>query len=314
MHAVKKLKSILRYLPAIFLLLLFFCNPPPKDADGNSKPELSSRPDSTVNESDSAGIFPPRRKSFNIEGDTVWNDSLQKYFTSDEIVILKQAHAEYENISRESDLAIFYNSTIHGVCEIITKQLAINEPAEGNPFPDEKWRWLFEYMPCLTVELLCMDCSYVSVIDTRKLLELAKTTPEPEDDLFFELVVMVHPKVLTKLQWLEYTSGLYTVSGCDLCEASTLGDGRRTQILSKIIAAAPSRKWFDYEMDELLESIIRINRSDYLYSKEKVLAEIADMLESPLLNQEQKSQINEEIVQLTKDADFGCADLNRECW
>jgi hypothetical protein len=306
-------------------LFLSFCSP-----KSEKKAQENSSTSGTQNAGDSAQVAVlakieskneplssrPVLKAFDVSADTLWDDSLKKYFPTDQIARIKLAKAEYEHISSAVELVSFYRFTIPEICEVFGVQVRELTPSDmGDISPKTTWAWFTSYFPLVYGDVLCFDCVFSPMNEIVPLIKLAARTPEPEDDLFFDLAIAAYGGSGYAC-WDPFfqAQGWVATNECDICEASLLGDGKRMILIEKLKNAGPAHSLFAGEIDRISEKIFAIYQPHYLYSKEKVLAEIETILSSPLLTPAEKNQIREQVKDIETKSQFNCSSHSSCQW
>jgi hypothetical protein len=288
---------------------------------------------------DDAKVATERREAILPAENAAWEDSLKKYFEPEQIVKIKQARKQFDEIKTAADLAAFYFVTLDTVKTMVNEQISF---AQYTMMPrrseyeyenmlgiDERWSWFHDYFPSIKCALLCGLCPYHAHTDLLPLMEKAKHTPEKEDDLFFELAMVTYRSENSKgvvYDGLgEYGEGLngsgdslgqwgVTLS-CDRCMASTLGGGYYYRIVQSVEKAASARKLFGVAIDRYLTFTLSVIYNLHFYHpKVKVLSEIDKILASPVLKQEQKKQLraDRERINTETEIKFGCGTIKCE--
>lgn len=257
----------------------------------------------------------PPDEVYDAEADTLFDEQLSKFFSEEQILKLKQSLAAFHDISDASSLAAYYIHTIPQVCEIINKQIAEHTPTmSGDNSPEATWSWLLDYYPGIYLSVDCGECEYSAKNEISPLIELAKKTEGDEDDVFLDLAATVYGgTIYNRTGLISNSGGWYTLEGCHFCNASTLGDGKRIEIIRKLETASSSRRLFESEMDQFLTAVLQVKDDRYLYSKQKVLTEIDQVLASKILSDKQRIELTNERDNVSNYSEFDCGKEGNKC-
>jgi hypothetical protein len=227
--------------------------------------------------------------------DPVYEDSLSKYFTPDQIVILKKAKIQFDNIKSVADMAAYYPSTLITVSDIVNTQIREITPTEtsGDDSPDASWKWFGEYYPGFYGSVDCSECEYDIKTTFDVLAGKAKETPGLEDDMFLDLCDVVYGGGYSLTGSITNSEGWYQLVGCDFCAASMLGNGKRLEILGRIQEAAAAKAYFGAEMDRFQEAATSESFDKFFLMKKDIISELNAMLKSKILTPEQKTSLDE---------------------
>jgi hypothetical protein len=255
---------------------------------------------------------------------TVWDDSLKKYFTPAQVVKIKQASSEFRQIKTAADLAKFYQVALDTVRNIVDKRIMLLDPMEysGDNRPDVHWKWFNSYFPVLKGAVLCSECDYSAHINVVPLMEKAKQTAEKEDDLFFDLALATYAYgIKAPIEVYDGKGGpgdnqgeWETNIGCDVCFANMLGSGYYSMIIQKLDAAASARSLFGKVMDHYLDfTVTNVISDHYYHDKAKVLNEADQLLKSTSLSKEQREKLTQARGKINagEGIQFGCG--SEEC-
>lgn len=246
--------------------------------------------------------------------DPTWDDSLKKYFTQVQIVRIKLAKEQFQKIATAQDLARFYRITLPALATIMDAQINVITPTEssGDDSPAPHWAWFPNYFPVLSSDVLCSECSYGPMIELKPIQAKAAATPGREDDLFFDLANIVYSGRYQANSSIYNADGWFVLVNCDLCAASTLGSGKRVDMLNAIERASPARAIFGQEIDRILDAVLMVHDDHYYYDQATTLAELDKMLASPLLTAEQKTKLQDYRKEIIAKSSFGCSAGNCE--
>lgn len=234
------------------------------------------------------------------EVDPVFEDSLKKYFTPEQIITLRKAKKQFDNIKTAEDMAAYYPCTLRAVTDIVNTQISVMTPTEtsGDNSPDPSWRWFSDYYPGFSGSVECSECSYDMKISHEPLLEKAAQTSGNEDDIFFDLAETVYEGPYSIDASIFNSTGWYELVGCDFCDASLLGSNKRYTVLVKIERGAAARKYFGYEMDKFQEAATMAGEDHFYDTKQHVIDEINLMLKVNILTPEEKTGLNDLIQKI----------------
>jgi len=246
--------------------------------------------------------------------DPEWDDSLKKYFTPVQVVRIKLAKEQFQKIATVSDLARFYRITLPAVATIMETQINAITPTEssGDNSPAPHWAWFPQYFAVLSSDVLCSECSYSPMVELKPIQAKAAATPGKEDDLFFDLANIVYSGRYEAHSSIYNADGWSVLVDCDLCAASTLGSGKRVDMLNAIERAASAHVIFGQEMDAILNAVLMVHDNYYYYDKETVLVELDKMLASRILTAEQKTTLQNYRKEIIAKSFFNCSAGNCE--
>jgi len=229
------------------------------------------------------------------DADPVFEDSLSKYFTPDQIVILKKAREQFNGIKTVQQMANYYPSTLLVVTEIVNKQIGEITPTEtsGDDSPDASWKWFGDYYPGFYGSVDCSECEYDIKTTFGPLKEKAQQTPGNEDDMFFDLCEVAYGGSSSLIASISNSEGWYQLVGCDFCAASLLGNGKRLEILGRLEEASGARQYFGELMDDFQEAATSESYDKFFGMKKDILNELNTMLTSKILTAEQKARLTE---------------------
>jgi hypothetical protein len=229
------------------------------------------------------------------DNDPVYEDSLSKYFTPEQIIILKKAKKQFKYIKTVQQMADYYPSTLVTVTEIVNKQIHEITPTEysGDDSPDTSWKWFGDYYPGFFGSVDCSECDYDLKTTFEPLLGKAKETEALEDDMFLELAGVVYGGSASLTSSITNSQGWYELVGCDFCAASLLGNGKRLEIVGRIEQAASARPYFGKQMDEFQEAATSESFDKFFGIKKDILYELNMMLKNKILTPEQKTRLDD---------------------
>lgn len=259
---------------------------------------------------------------FEPDYDPTYDDSLKKYFTEEQTIIIKKAITEHESIRTAPELARFYMVTLPRIAEIVNKQIGVSHPDlySGDDSPSAQWGWFEQYFPWITFGVLCSECSYEAITGFGDLPALAGQTEEQEDDLFFDLAQYVYKGSYDgRGTDLAGEGGWYSLQGCHFCNTSMVGSGQYKGVLDRLEKAAPAQALFGSVMDIYRGFALDVKYDHYSKSKTDVLSEIKQMLKCKItadertalkatLDQLSSSAPGAQFDCATKDCDFGDAE------
>lgn len=256
-----------------------------------------------------------------------WSDSLRKYFTPKQVDMLNRAVAEFKTIQTAKDLANFYQVTLRdSVQPMVEHQFQMGcKHADYGSFADDDWDWIGEFFPTLGTRAACkelengMECVHHAPLSMIPLRELASKTPEKTDDVFFDAVIAVYTgsqpgadlELMEIFDETEDYEPTQTV-GCETCVVSMLGDGHRSEIVTKLATAASARKMFSVAVTEDIHYLFQDLKEDHYYSdKQAVLKELDDIIatgkESKLLTARELTSLEETRSWIDqKEGGFDC--------
>lgn len=295
-----------------FFLALACCTAPkPADPSAENTDSLQARADTVTSQAEVVTQEPEPDEPFVPEPDLTWDDSLNKYFTEEQIFTVKKAQVEYESIQTASELAHFYMITLPDVADIVNKQIGVSDPDvySGDNSPGAHWNWFADYFPCIAFDVLCSECSFEAITTFGSLPALAGKTPEPEDDLFFELAQYVYEDYDGRGRDMAGQGGWYKLEGCHFCSASQVGSGQYKGVLERLEKAAPAQALFGKVMDTYRSSALTLGDEFYSLPKAAVLTEIKQVLKCRLTAEEEK-EVKDLLARLSKatpNAQFDCA-------
>lgn len=244
--------------------------------------------------------------------DTLSEDELfNKYFTPEQIPIVKAARKQFDDIATAADFAAYFPDKLLEITEIVDKQIDTVTPTEtsGDDSRGPEWDWFWAYYPGFYGSVECSECSYASKISIEVLTEKTSRTPEPEDDQYLDLVGKVYGGAFSLSGTIENTGGWYELAGCDFCAASLLGSGKRYEILLAIEGASANvRKYWQKEIEIYQEAAVQIGEDKFINTKEQVLAELNNMLKSKILTISHRTALTEFKRKITDGElkDFEC--------
>jgi hypothetical protein len=300
----EKLSSLSKFISGLATIgcfsLLFACG-------SNS----SSAGENTDSDTSTSNLVSDSKENF-------WDDSLKKYFTPPQIIKIKKARADFYQIKTASELAYFYHVTLDTVRQIVDSRIPVFDNVEysGDNSPDIHWAWFDDYFVSIKCDVLCSQCDYSAFINLVPLAAKAKETPEKEDDMFFELGLEAYGPdsevVHDGYGSINDNQGNWTAMFlCDVCIVNMIGSGYHSKIIKRLEETSSARKYFKDEIDNYLTTSLNVNDQRFYHKKEDVIAEIDLMLTSPLLNEKQKTGLNEtrEKLNTSEKLQFECGSM-----
>jgi len=223
-----------------------------------------------------------------------WSDSLQKHFSASERLLLNHTVSKYKGITSATDLAYFYQVLLRDTIQpLVERQFRAGCPhADYGSFADDDWDWIGEVLPYIGTKVTChhlndvsVSCAHIAPISLLPLRDAAANTPQLEDDLFFDALIAIHtgtdPGQMVGFEVFDGQDNYHTRQnvGCDSCTIGMLGDGHRSEIISKLAQAARSRKLFNKAFTTDLNHLLGgLQQEHYHYSKAAVLHELDDII------------------------------------
>jgi len=245
--------------------------------------------------------------------DPVYEDSLKRFFTPEQLDLIKKARIQFNNIKTSTDMAEYFRNTINKVTDILNKQVDVITPTEtsGDNSPAASWSWFSDYYPGFSGSADCSECSFTMKTGLGELQEKASATEGMEDDAFFDLCNSVYGGGYVELFNVGWW---YELIGCDFCAASIFGNGQRLEILRKIEKIDGNTKaMFAPEIEHFQEAATSEAFPErYAKSKKEILDELNAILEISILTSTQRDR----LMSLKKDieADKPQFDCNtRDC-
>lgn len=247
---------------------------------------------------------------------TAGEDDLSAHFTASQVAEIQNAKNEFDEIRSASDLAHFYMVTLPAVVATVNKRIQETFPdlGAGDDRPRAEWEWFGNYFPGVGFDVLCGECSYEAMIMLDDVADKAGQTPEPEDDMFFELATSIYGRSYDGLGGsVGNAGGWYTLVNCDFCAASLVGSGQFFRVLEQLEKARPAYPLFGSVMDNYRRSALAIEDTHYYHDKPRVVDELVKMLNSKLLTTEEKSAVREVCDRIRgkkSDSQFNCGEGN----
>jgi hypothetical protein len=234
---------------------------------------------------------------------TPWDDSLKKYFEPDQVVTVKNAVAEYNDVKSAADFARYYLKTSGSILNLVGERIRVSDPDvySGDDSPKRHWAWFEQYYPAIYLSVDCGECSYDPKLSIDKLKKKASQTQGNEDDLFVDVMQLAE-------------SDSYQLLGCDFCAADVLGDGRYIGILHALEKATPAQALFGSKMNDYRARTLYVETGNYVNSKAMVLAELDKMLAVKILTAEEQKNLKASRDKLASGeykAQFNCG--TEEC-
>ena len=228
---------------------------------------------------------------------TSYEDSLLRYFTPEQVPVVKQARAEFNQLKTSAEMAHYYFTTLPVILDILYKQIQVSDPNvySGDDAPSKHWQWFESYYPTVYFSVNCSECSYEPYAAISRIAEKADSTMGKDDEAFFALAFLGE-------------QDSYKLVDCDFCAASTLGEGRNSEMLKLIEQTGTAQTLFSNKIREYRAEALSVNSDFYYYDKKKVLAEVDLMLKSKILTAEERATLKEfrDSVAADKAGQFGC--------
>jgi hypothetical protein len=256
-----------------------------------------------------------------------WSDSLKKYFDESQVALLNRAVLEYRGVNTASDVAHLYQVVLRDSIQPLVEQQFRSgcKHADYSGFADDDWDWLGEVIPFIGTKVSChhlpdgtVKCSHIAPISLLPLRDMASNTPESEDDLYFDALIAIHtgteagqPVGFEVFDGQDNYHTRQTV-GCDPCEVGMLGDGHRSEIVSKMAQAARARKLFNKAFTNDLTFLLGSLQQDrYHFSKAAVVHELDEIINigstTRLLSKREISALQETRLWVqAKEGGFEC--------
>jgi hypothetical protein len=256
-----------------------------------------------------------------------WSDSLKKYFDASEFATINRAVNQYHAISSATDLANFYQAMLRDSIQPLVERHFQNgcRHADYGSFADDDWDWVGEMLPFIGTKVSChhlpdgsVNCVHLAPISLLPLRDIASDTKEPEDDLFFDALIAIHtgtePGQPVGFEVFDGQDNYHTrqTVGCTECTIGMLGDGHRSELISKMSQAARARKLFNkafaYDLSHLLGSL---QQDTYHYSKAAILNELDEIINTgtttKLLTKKELASLHEVHLWVqAKETGFEC--------
>jgi hypothetical protein len=241
----------------------------------------------------------------------MYEEKLQELFTATQQAELKTVEKAFNAIKNAEDLAIFYRQTLPTVLELMDKKINQYDPENTNTdnTNTEKWKWFTDYMPYISVEMLCSECGIDSYIVLNPLRDKAEITPEKTDDIFFDALLTAYTNPQDKEKTFDKRPNNWiAIVNCDLCGASIFGNEKHLNTLKAIEKAQKQGALFAKELTELQKQAIPYQATNYYYEKNKVLAEIENILHLTNLTKKEKETFKNMryLLTISKDIQFDC--------
>jgi hypothetical protein len=237
---------------------------------------------------DSAAVTPDQPPALNSEL-VLWADSLQEYFDPVQLAMLDRAVTQSKAIASASDLAQFYQGTLRDSIQpmIERKFQASCRHSDYGGFADDDWDWISGAFPFIATRVSCHDgengteCVHEAPISLLPLKTLALQTPQPEDNLYFDVVIAIHsgtePGLPVETEVYDgredYTSA--HANG----NVGMLGDGHTSDVVRKMAQAARARKLFNKALTADLQDLLNsLQEERYYHPKASILSELDDII------------------------------------
>ena len=261
---------------------------------------------------------PTRDKYITVDAEKDVADKLNQYLLAEDVLYLEEAKKEFANIKSSTDLANFYNVTIPRIKIIIYAGIQISNPNimyAGDDAPVITWFFLHDYMPYISVELLCSECDSEPLTNILPFIEAAFLTPEKDDDIFFETLEIVFYNTWMNEEVIWDGGGnlgnWHTMDGCDFCSYSNLGSGQIYKILENIQKTQEAGNNFNERLETLkYRTLSPIRSSHYAGTKEEVIDEINKIMNNIKLTDVEIFDIKEARSKIKTDntIQYNCED------
>ncbi|MFY7788648.1 MAG: hypothetical protein ACOVQA_12330 [Thermoflexibacteraceae bacterium] len=270
-----------------------------------------------ANQSNKTAEFTPAIEKFGkntpppaaARGQQNFDEQLAASFNNEQLAELKNIETTFRQIKTAKDLANFYRQTVPSLIELLNKKVKKYDPeASSNENMVNKWRWIADYMPYVTVETVCADCEAEAYMVINPLRDKAEITAENDDNLFFEALATAYQldnqpdKVVLKpnMTWIAKV-------GCDVCNADILGSGKHVKTL-KVLEKAKATTVFLPEVEQLWIETMPNVANNYYYAKEEVLDELEQILTTVTLSNREKERLKNirYLLSTNKTTQFDC--------
>jgi hypothetical protein len=237
---------------------------------------------------DSISVQPVQPPALNSEL-ALWADSLQEYFDPVQLALLDRAVTQSKAIATAADLAQFYQGMLRDSIQpmVERKFQASCRHSDYGGFADDDWDWISGAFPFIATRVSChngangTECMHEAPISLLPLKTLAIQTPQPEDDLYFDVVIAVHsgtePGLPVETEVYDgredYTSA--HANGT----VGMLGDGHTSDIVRKMAQAARARKLFNKALTADLRDLLNsLQEEKYYHTKASILTELDEII------------------------------------
>jgi len=256
-----------------------------------------------------------------------WSDSLKKHFDPSQFAMINRAVRQFHTIKSATELANFYQVVLRDSIQPMVEREFQNgcRHADYGSFADDDWDWLGEMMPFIGTKTSChhlpdgsVNCVHLAPISLLPLRDLASSTYEPEDDLFFDALIAIHtgtePGQPVGFEVFDGQDNYHTrqTVGCTECTIGMLGDGHRSELVSKMSQAARARRLFNKAFTSDLSYLLgSLQQEKYHYSKAAILHELDEIITTgsttKLLNKKELASLHEvQIWVQAKETGFEC--------
>ena len=217
--------------------------------------------------------------SFNLDDDSkiakiLMDKRLQTSFGKELSDSIRMYRAQYQNIGSAEDFAATFrkgSSLREVMTRLMQDRILIQNP---NELPD--LFWLREAMPGMVPQLVAEGTAYYLFWDFAALNQRAKTTPEPTDDDFVALNLILFPE-----DSIEYFFPAWFMQTWDYGGSSLLGRGIHYQTLEKIDKLLKKSDLFTPELTRLKTRLLNdITQPDVTYweKKENITTELDSII------------------------------------
>lgn len=238
-----------------------------------------------------------------------FQEELAASFTNEQLTMLKNVETEFKQIKNAKDLANFYRQSLPDLVSLINKKVKKYDPEASNTENMvNKWRWISDYLPYITVETMCADCEAETYIVINPLRDKAEITPEIDDNLFFDALLATYQQEKQLDKVIIQPNATWVVKvGCESCNADILGSGKHVKTL-KILEKAKQTTVFLPEVEQLwIETTPKVS-NNYYYAKEEVLDELEQILTTVNLSNREKERLKNirYLLNTNKTTQFDC--------
>jgi hypothetical protein len=217
------------------------------------------------------------------------SDSLYKHFDTLEVDLINRAVTESKAIASAAKLAHFYQVILRDSLQPLIEQKfrAGCRHNDYGSFADDDWDWISEGMPFIATRMSCHNgpagttCVHEAPISLLPLRAIATQTPQPEDDLYFDVAIAIHTgtepgaQVETEVFDGQEDYEPRQPGGCSGCTVGMLGDGHRSDVVRKLAQAAGARKTFNKAITSELNNLFAsLKEERYYHSKDAILHEL----------------------------------------
>lgn len=219
----------------------------------------------------------------------LWTDSLTRHFDASQLELLNRAVTESKAIATASDLAHFYQGMLRDSVQPLIEQKFQEgcRHADYGSFADDDWDWITEVVPFIATRMSCQhtddggtECIHQAPISLLPLRAIATRTPQPEDDLYFDVLIAIHTGTEPGSPVeMEVYDGHEDYESHLADDVGTLGDGHRSEVVRKMAQAARARKLFNKALSaDLRDLLASMQEARYYHPKDVILKELDDII------------------------------------